>query len=87
MPAFDWQSIVTLLAVAGAVTFLVHRALAVFRSGQKTGGACGSCGSCASGKSAANGSPAAFVSLENFTRTTEKDEKLLGIDLPKRDTP
>jgi hypothetical protein len=82
----DWQSIVGLLAVAGAAWFLVRRGLAVFRSGTKPGSACGSCGSCTSRESAAP--ETRLVSpLQNFTRTPQQDKELFSIDLPRRDAP
>jgi hypothetical protein len=80
----EWQSIVALLAVAGAAWFLVRRGLAIVRSGTKPGSACGSCGSCVSGKSAATETK--LVSLENFARTPQEDTELLG-DLPKPGAP
>lgn len=75
MPTFDWQLIVALLALTGAVWFLVRRGLKLFRTGPKGGGACGSCGSCAASPPAA-GSPPAFVPLESLAVQNEKSPRM-----------
>jgi hypothetical protein len=87
MPSFDWQSVVALLAVAGAAWFLARRALAVLRAGTKPGSACGSCDSCAASNSAPSRAPSALVSIEEFVTHEDQKEELLGADSPKRGAP
>jgi hypothetical protein len=72
VPAFDWQLIVTLAAVAGAAAFLVCRGLTLLRSGKKSKPACGSCGSCATAPSAAATTSTGFVPLETLVRDDQK---------------
>ena len=75
MPKFDWQLIVVMLAMAGAVSYLVRRGIKTFRSsGQNASGAgsCGSCGSCDSAAKIAGNSTTSFVPLEDLTSNTTR---------------
>jgi hypothetical protein len=73
MPKFDWQLIVAMLAVAGAVLLLVRRGLRLLRSGTKSESACGSCGSCSAATNRPDAAPAtAFVPLQTLVREEEK---------------
>jgi hypothetical protein len=72
VPAFDWQLIVALAAVAGAAGFLIRRGLTLLRSGKKSKPACGSCGSCATAPSAPPTASTGFVPLESLVRDDQK---------------
>lgn len=67
MPNFEWQLIIALLAVAAAAAFLIRRALRLFQSENKSGGACNSCGACPTAPHSSAHSSASFIPLESLS--------------------